>query len=78
MTEEPGVLWSKGSQTVRHDLATEQQQQQQCFAGYKLNLDLVTCEAKELISIPFLIYLICIFCRIEENYAKEIFNWLKE
>ena len=76
MTEEPGVLWSTGSQTVRHDLATEQQQQQQqqCFAGYKLNLDLVTCEAKELISIPFLIYLICIFCRIEENYAKEIFN----
>ena len=23
----PGVLWSKGSQRVRHDLATEQQQQ---------------------------------------------------
>ena len=67
------MLWSTGSQTVGHDLATEQQQQQ-CFAGYKLNLDLVTCEAKELISIPFLIYLICVFCRIEENYAKEIFN----
>ena len=72
MTEEPSVLQSTGSQTVRHDLATEQQQQR--FAGCKLNLDLVTCEAKELISIPFLIYLICIFCRIGENYAEEIFN----
>lgn len=62
------------SQTVRHDLASEQQQQQQRFAGSKLNLDLVTCEAKELISIHSLIYLICIFCRIGENYSEEIFN----
>ena len=70
------MLQSTGSQTVRHDLATEQQQQH--FAGCKLNLDLVTCEAKELISIPFLIYLTFIFCRIEENYAEEIFNRLKK
>ena len=27
MSEGPGVLQSKGSQRVRHDLATEQQQQ---------------------------------------------------
>ena len=26
-TEEPGRLWSMGSQRVRHDLATKQQQQ---------------------------------------------------
>ena len=33
-TEEPGVLQSTGSQRVRHDLATEQQQQQ-CSMGWR-------------------------------------------
>lgn len=44
------------------------------FAGCKLNLDLVTSLAKELISTSFLIYLVCIFCGIEGNHAEEIYN----
>ena len=33
-TEEPGGLQSMGSQRVRHNLATKQQQQQRCYSPH--------------------------------------------
>ena len=36
-TGEPGMLPSVGSQRVRHDLATEQQPQKQCFRCWNIN-----------------------------------------